>query len=415
MPKASDAGMPPIAIKNAVAKMNVNSRLMIGGVNGLHLRKHKNGASWFVRATVNGKRCDIGLGSYPSVGIADAREAARIKHGLIVCGTDPIAAKREVREAARKTKDKKKTVRECGDAYVAKNEPDWSNPKHRQQWKNTLATYVFPTIGSKHVDTVTADDIEALLEPIWQAKPETAKRVRGRIEAIFDYAKSKGYRDGDNPAAWKGNLRERLGKAKHKVKHHAALPYADLGAFMADLRGRDGTAARALEFAILCCSRSGEVRGATWAEFDLDRRLWTIPAERMKADREHVVPLSDAAVALLRAEAAKPRLVGVVHAFPAPRGGALSDMSLTAVLKRMGRGDLTQHGFRSTFREWAGEISGHPREVVEHALAHRLADKAEAAYQRGSLLPKRVLLMDDFARFCALMPTGDNVHSLKAA
>ena len=236
-----------------------------------------------------------------------------------------------------------------------------------------------------------------ILRPIWGTKSETASRLRGRVETVLNWAKVNGYRDGENPAAWKGNLEHSLAKRQQLTRgHHAALPHAELPDFMAGLRKRDGISARALEFAILTAARSGEVRCATWSEIDLVAKRWTVPAERMKAGKEHVVPLSEAAIRLLDAI---PRVEGSEHVFPAPRGGAMSDMALTAVLKRMDRGDLTQHGFRSTFRDWAGETTAHPREVIEHALAHQLKDKAEAAYQRGTLLDKRRALMADWDKF----------------
>ncbi|EDW4374419.1 site-specific integrase, partial [Salmonella enterica subsp. diarizonae] len=275
--------------------------------------------------------------------------------------------------------------------------------KHVAQWRSSLETYAYPVIGQKRVGEITKTDLLAILEPIWLTKNETASRVRGRIETVLDYAKAKEYLEGDNPAAWKGMLKPLLpmpSKVQNK-KHHAALPYGELGAFMAELRTRTGVSARALEFSILTVARSGEIRGAEWSEIDLAAKTWTIPAERMKASKEHRVPLSDAAVALLRM---LPRFKDNNLVFPAPRGGQLSDMSLTAVLKRMGRSDLTQHGFRSTFREWAGETTSYQREVIEHALAHQLADKAEAAYQRGTLWPKRVALMDDWTDYCGYEP-----------
>ena len=230
---------------------------------------------------------------------------------------------------------------------------------------------------------------------------------------MLDWAKVNGYRDGENPARWRGHLDKLLpARSKvQKVEHHAALPYAELGAFVADLRNRDGTASRALEFGILTAARSGEVRGAKWREIDLVGKVWTIPGDRMKAGKEHRVPLSDAAVALLKAI---PRVKGSDFVFPAPRGGALSDMALSAVLKRMERNGLTVHGFRSTFRDWAGETTAYPREVIEHALAHQLKDKAEAAYQRGDLLAKRARLMSDWAKYCAkATKSGENVVALK--
>lgn len=388
----------------AVANLKIDGRYMVGGAVGLHIRKAGESRAWILRKVLNGKRCDIGLGSYPGVTLATARKLANKHHDDIALGVDPLAAKRVKRETARIAKAATKTFRECATLYVDAHKDEWKSEKHGKQWTATLERYAFPIIGKLPVASIDTAHIQSVFEQpvgddqtkLWNARPETASRLRGRIEAVLDSAKAGGLRHGENPARWDGHLKHLLGKRQRLTRgHHAALPYSELGAFMVDLRGRDGTAARALEFGILCASRSGEVRGATFNEFDLDRALWTIPAERMKAAREHVVPLSAPAVALIRAQAALPRLQGVEgpgYVFPAPRGGALSDMALTAVLKRMGRADITQHGFRSTFREWAGEIMSreYPSAVVEHALAHQLANKVEAAYQRGNLVPPRI-------------------------
>ncbi len=288
----------------------------------------------------------------------------------------------------------------------------WKNPKHRQQWQNTLTTYAGPVIGGINVALVDTGLVLKVLEPIWKTKNETASRLRGRIESVLAWATTRGYRDGLNPARWKGHLDKLLVKpsAIQTVAHHAALPFREIGGFMRDLAKMEGFGARALEFAILTAARSGEVRGATWEEFDLDARVWTIPAERMKAGKEHRVPLSDAAMALL----ADMPLVGE-FVFPGARNGRpLSDMSLTAVLRRMERGDLTAHGFRYTFRDWAGDVSNHPREVIEHALAHQLKDKAEAAYAHGTLFDKRRRLMGDWATYCEpIQGDCDNVVPIR--
>ena len=394
----------------AVSNLKQNGRYMVGGADGLHIRIAGVSRSWILRAVVNGKRCDIGLGSFPGVTLATARKLANKHRDDIAQNIDPLAARRQAREAASATRLNAKTFIECATAYIEAHQAEWKNPKHVAQWSATLETYAYPIFGKRAVSTIDTASVLEVIEPLWATKTETASRLRGRIERVLGWATFRGYRQGENPARWKDHLDHQLPLRSEvrEVKHHASLPYAELGAFMVALRKRVGISARALEFAILCASRSGEVREATWDEFDLDMKRWTIPSARMKKKREHVVPLSDAAVTLLRAQAALPRLAvdGPVYVFPAPRGGALSDMALTAVLKRMDRGDLTQHGFRSTFREWAGEVSKHPRDVVEHALAHQLADKAEAAYQRGSLLPKRIVLMADWAKFCAMVPTG---------
>jgi integrase len=341
----------------------------------------------------------MGLGPYQEVSLAEARDKARELRKQIRNGIDPLQEKHAQKLQQEKIARKQKTFRECAEAVLEIKGSELKSKKHIEQWGSSLETYAYPVIGEKKVSEIIRADLLAILEPIWLTKNETASRVRGRIETVLDYAKTKEYFEGDNPAAWKGMLKPLLsmpGKVQNK-KHHAALPYSEVGVFMSELRGRPGVSARALEFSILTVARSGEIRGAEWNEIDLTAKTWVIPAERMKANKEHSAPLSDAAVALLKA---LPRLKDNNLIFPAPRGGQLSDMSLTAVLKRIGRRDLTQHGFRSTFREWAGETTSYQREVIEHALTHQLADKAEAAYQRGTLWPKRVSLMDEWSCYC---------------
>ncbi|WP_202904896.1 site-specific integrase [Marinomonas sp. S3726] len=262
--------------------------------------------------------------------------------------------------------------------------------------------YAFPIIGHLPVSTINKTHVLNVLQPIWLDKNETASRLRGRIETILDYAKAKEYREGDNPAAWKGMLKPLLPEPSkiQTRKHHAALPYSDISEFIKELSKRPGIAARALEFSILTVARSGEVRGATWSEIDFDNKIWIIPAERMKARKEHRVPLSSGAMKILQE---LPRITGGNLVFPGQQGKQMSDMTLTAVLKRMDRKDLTQHGFRSTFRDWAGETTSFPREVIEHALAHQLKDQVEAAYQRGDLLQKRRILMEDWYSKCHII------------
>lgn len=399
----------------AVSKLKDEGRYAVGGVDGLYLRIAGNSRAWVLRIKIGGKRCDVGLGAFPEIALAAARDLARDHRRKVREGVDPLAERREARAALAIERAAAKTFKECAEAYIEANKAGWKNDKHVKQWSATLETYAYPAIGALPVASVTIAHILNILEPIWVTKTETASRLRGRVESVLDWAKVRGYRDGENPARWRGHI-DKILPPRNKVQkpeHHAALPYAEIGEFMVDLRSREGISARALEFSVLCASRSGEVRNAEWREFDLVGKVWTIPADRMKAGKEHRVPLSDAAVALLKA---LPRIEGSDHAFPAPRGGALSDMALTAVLKRMGRDDLTQHGFRSTFRDWAGETTSYPREVIEHALAHQLKDKAEAAYQRGDLLAKRGRLMKDWAKFCATVAKpGANVVAIKGA
>lgn len=377
-----------------------STRIAVGGrPPGLMIQVTPAGsASWIFRIVQSGRRTDRGLGPYNpadpkrSTTLAQARKQA----SEIKAGRDPVAE--------RKGQDRPITFREVADAFLLANNDGWKSSKHRAQWESTLETWVYPHIGAKPVAKIDRNAIEALLiqpvekangKPFWKTRPETASRVRQRIEAIFAYAIARDYRT-NNPAT-RGVLSPLLPKSRKKVKHHAALPYADASDFMAELRGRDGTAARALEFCTLTATRSGEVRKADWSEIDVERAMWTIPAERMKAGKEHVVPLSNAALAVLTAPPEAER-AGLV--FPgASAAKPLSDMSLTAVLRRMGRAEITVHGFRSTFREWAGETRAADRDVIEHALAHQLKDKTEAAYQRGTYLPPRAKLMTEWADY----------------
>lgn len=392
----------------------------VGGVAGLQLQVLPTGArTWVLRAVIGGKRRDMGLGGYPDVTLAGAREKAREARNLIEQGTDPIAKRAaaknaliEERRAFEAARALEVTFDECTRRFLASKVAEWKNAKHAKQWAATLTTYASPTIGKMLVRDVAKPHVLKVLEPIWATKTETASRLRGRIESVLDYAKFCGFRDGDNPAKWRNNLEHALPKPSKvaTVEHHSALPYSEIGAFMRDLRKRNGIAARALEFAVLTACRSGEVRGATWEEIDLDEGVWRIPAGRMKASKEHWIPLSAQAVALLKS---LPRADGSSLVFPAPRGGVLSDMTLGAVLRRMERGDITAHGFRSTFRDWAGETTAYPREVIEHALAHQLKDKAEAAYARGTLLDKRRRLMADWAKHCDTVQKAGDVVPLQ--
>jgi integrase len=376
---------------------------------GLYLRVSATGAkSWVFRFQLDGKRRDMGLGPFPDISLADARGKAAEHRKVRHEGIDPLDAKVAQRQAQQVSVAKGRTFRECAVEFMEKNRAGWRNAKHRQQWENTLATYVYPTLGELPVSAIDAGLVVQVLDPIWAEKPETASRVRGRIEAVLDAATVRGFRQGPNPAQWKGNLAHVLpARAKvRKVEHHAALPIDDIPEFLGALRGRQGMAARALEFAILTAARTGEVLGARWGEIDLDGKIWTVPAGRMKAGREHRVPLSEAALtvlgavrplALMRDGAPDP----TAPVFPGPRRALpLSNMVLLMLLRRMKRGDLTAHGFRSTFSDWAAERTGFPREVVEMALAHAVENKVEAAYRRGDLFEKRRQLAEAWARFC---------------
>ncbi len=373
--------------------------------------------SWVFRFQLDGKRRDMGLGPFPDISLADARGKAVEHRKLRHEGIDPLEAKAAQRRAQRVSVAKGRTFRECAVEYIAKNRAGWRNAKHAAQWSATLATYVYPTLGELPVAAIDAGLVVQVLDPIWTEKPETAGRVRGRIEAVLDAATVRGFRQGPNPAQWKGNLSHILpARAKvRKVEHHAALPFDEIPEFLATLRGREGMSARALEFAILAAARTGEVLGARWGELDLDTKVWAVPAERMKAGREHRVPLSEAALAALDkvrplalTRDGKPDPAAPV--FPGPRRALpLSNTVMLMLLRRMGRADLTAHGFRSTFSDWAAERTAFPRETVEMALAHAIESKVEAAYRRGDLFDKRRQLMDAWARFCEAPVSGEVV------
>ena len=362
---------------------------------GLYLRVRPSGRSWVFIGTLNGKRQELGLGSDLDVSLAQAREKAAAARALVLAGKHP----KESRPQAAVPIAAPVTFGAFSKEWVASVEDGFRNPKHRQQWRNTLATYAGP-IADVPISEVTTEQILGILQPIWLSKPETASRVRGRIERVLDAAKVKGLRHGENPARGRGNLDLLLPKrSKAGVKHHAALPFADIADFMIQLRTRPAVAARALEFTILTAARSGETRGATWAEIDLGVKLWTVPGSRMKARVTHEVPLSEPVMAVLsalRPEGAKPADL----VFRAPRGGTLSDMAMAQLLKRMNRPDITVHGFRSTFRDWAGETTQFGREEVEMALAHTIASATERAYRRGRALDKRRGLMAAWAHYC---------------
>lgn len=405
----------PLNVKAVEKLMKVEGLHAVGDVPGLYLRVVGNSATWILRYSMASRRRDKSMGPCSDMTLAEAREAAReLRRGLRT-GSDPIETGRMARQAAAASSAKRMTFAQCVAAYLEAHGDGWKNAKHRQQWANTLDTYAGPFIGGIDVALVDTGLVLKVLEPLWKNKTETATRLRGRLESVLAWATTRGYRHGENPARWKNHLDTLLARPSQikKVEHHAALPFRQIGAFMADLAKMEGMGARALEFAILAAARSGEVRGATWAELDLDARTWTIPAGRMKAGKEHAIPLSDAALNILES---LPRMGGTDLVFPGTKGQPLSDMTMAAVLKRMGRGDLTVHGFRSTFRDWAGEISNHPREVIEHALAHQLKDAAEAAYARGTLYEKRRRLMADWARYCGTVQaiTG-NVVAMRRA
>jgi integrase len=387
-------------------------------------------ASWSYRYTFDGKARVLGLGPYPDITLEKARRKVADVRRIKADGQDPQAV-RDAAKAARKAEAARAvTFKAVAEDFIRANSAGWKNAKHADQWTATLEAYAFPILGEYVVGAVDEQAVLKVLrqpvgagkdaKPLWEAKTETATRLRGRIEAILDYARVLKLREGDNPAAWRGNMKLVLpARSKvRKVKHHAALPIDDMANFMTSLRLQKGVTARMLEFAILTAARSGEARAATWGEIDLKAKIWTIPEGRMKAGREHRIPLSARAIELL--EAAKPEDVDPrTLVFPAPRSGKpLSDMAPTKLLRDMGQPEITAHGFRSTFRDWVGERTSFPRELAEMALAHSLKDKAEAAYARSNLLEARRPLMEAWGTFCEQKDRendpakGDNVRSL---
>lgn len=379
--------------------------------DGLRLMVKASGSkSWVFRYQFQGKRRDMGLGSFPALSLKAARLAVADHRRTMANGTDPMAARDAEREAQRQQAAKRVTFDTVAAEYIASHRAGWKNAKHGQQWANTLATYAAPIIGHLSPSEITTAHVLEVLQPIWGEKTETASRVRNRIELILDAAKARGLRDGENPARWRGHLDKLLPK-RSKVQareHHAALPWPELPAFMVKLAGHDELTYKAMRLTILTACRTSEVLGAVWSEIDLESRTWTIPAARMKADKEHRVPLSAAALEVL---ASLPRVDGNPYLFPGQRAGRpLSNMAMLMGLRRMGRGELTMHGFRSTFRDWAAENTHYPREVCEMALAHVVATGAEAAYWRGDVFEKRRALMADWAAYATTAPTANVIH-----
>ncbi|MDW7745154.1 tyrosine-type recombinase/integrase [Halomonas sp.] len=385
----------------------------VGGVPGLCLQvKPGGGRSWILRARVGGRRREFGLGSFPMVSLAAARAKGAELRDKLAQGIDPVAERKAALAALLAAQRKQITFDECAAEVVKVKQAESRNPKHAAQWQSTLETYASPKLGALAASEIELAHVVEVLRPIWETKTETATRVRQRIEAVLSWATTHGYREGPNPAEWRGNLDAVLPKPAKvkKAGHHAALPITEMGAFMDVLRKREALAARALEFAILTAARSGEVRGATWTEIDLGAKVWIIPAERMKAGRPHRVPLSDDALAVLRG---LPAGGAGDLVFKPSRGRQLSENALTNVLKRMGI-KATAHGFRSTFRDWVAEFTATPHDVAEMALAHTIKNSAEAAYRRGDLLDKRRRLMQQWAEFCRQVPKeGEKVTPIR--
>lgn len=398
MPRKLNHALTPLTVKNAKPGRHADG----GGLN--LLVKDSGARSWVFRFMLDGKSRDIGLGAAAgadAIPLATARDLAMALRLKVKAGIDPLAERHrkaaEVLAAAQAAQIAGVTFKHVAEAHIAANEGSWRNDKHRQQWRNTLANYVYPVIGDLPVADIATSHVLQIVEPIWQAKPETASRIRGRIEILLDAAKARGYREGENPARWRGHIAQILpARSKLSRGHHKAMPYAELPVFTRQLRAREAMAALALEFAILTATRTSEVLGATWGEVDSAKAIWTIPATRMKAGKEHRVPLPERAIEILEVT----KLHGKVWLFPADRGGKLSGMAMSMLLRRM-KLDCTVHGFRSTFRDWSAECTGYAHEVCEMALAHTIGNKSEAAYRRGDLFDKRRRLMADWATYCA--------------
>ncbi|MEL7284958.1 MAG: integrase arm-type DNA-binding domain-containing protein [Pseudomonadota bacterium] len=405
-----------------------NILFAVGGVPGLHMQvTPKGGRSWVLRAKVGKLRRDIGLGGFPGVTLAQAREKAREAREKIENGIDPVEERKAMKAALVAAQRRGLTFDRAVERCLAAKLDAFKNAKHRQQWENTLATYASPELGKMLVQDITTQDVLRALQPIWSEKTETAKRVRGRIEAVLSWATVSSHRTGDNPARWAGNLKELL-PAPSKVateRNHPALQLDDAPRWFAALKTREGFGARALEFLALTATRSQEVRGARWDEIDLDNALWIIPAARMKMGKEHRIPLCESAVALLEA---LPKLEDNQLVFAAPRGGQLSDMTLSATMKRMHQGENAQgkagfidrvskrpavpHGLRSTFRDWVAERTTYPGDMAEVALAHKISNSVEASYRRGDMIEKRRRLMADWAAFITGQASDNNVLKL---
>lgn len=374
-------------------KNSKSGRLSDGG--GLYLDTKPGGAkAWVLRIMVKGKVMERGLGSFPRVGMRQARDKSEEWSFEIRCGRDPRAALEEATPV--------RTFKDCALAYITQNEPTWKNEVHRKQWRSTLSTYAYPTIGDKPVDQVDTADVLAILRPIWTTKYETARNLRGRIELILSAAKVEGHRSGDNPALWKSHLQHALPKVKRKPVHHAAMPYTVISDFVEKLRDRNAASARALEFTILTAVRTSETLKATWDEFDIDRAQWIIPAERMKAGVEHVVPLSPRVVEILQ----EMRRLNRPFVFPGQSHSYLSNMAMSAMLDGIIKEHFpgtaaTVHGFRSTFRDWCADKTNYPDSVAEACLAHTVTNNVVAAYRRTTFLERRESLMNEWAAFCS--------------
>lgn len=386
----------------AVSKLKDEGAYAVGGVPGLQLQILGSSRVWVLRFMLHGKRRRMGLGSFPAVSLAEARDLARQARALIRSGIDPIENRNNERDAIAVAAAKSLTFSQAAESFIAAHEDGWRNAKHRLQWVNTIATYANPVIGQMPVATIEQRHILQILDPIWRTKTETALRLRGRIEQVLNWAKVQGLREGPNPARWRDHLDLLLPSPEKiaPVTHLAAVPLTEAQAVWKMICETSGMGAKALQLQILTAGRSGEARGARWSEIDLDNAIWVIPKERMKAKREHRVPLSRQAIELLRG---MPRIDGTDLVFPSSRNTPLSDMTLTAVMRRLKLKEVP-HGWRSTFRDWVGERTDYPSELAEISLAHSVGSKVEQAYRRGDMLEKRRPLMQEWADFLTQTP-----------
>ncbi|WP_324075209.1 MAG: integrase arm-type DNA-binding domain-containing protein [Erythrobacter sp.] len=411
MPRKLHNALTVMTVKNAKPGRHADG-------SGLHLLVKDTGArSWVYRFMLKGKSRDIGLGAAGPGGIslADARDLATALRLKVKSGIDPLEERQrsevEAKAAEQAAKVAGITFKAMAETHIAANKESWRNAKHKQQWENSLKTYAYPVIGDLPVAEVDTPHVLKVLEPIWREVPETASRLRGRIETVLDSAKARGYRQGENPARWRGHLAQILpARTKLSRGHHKAMPYDAIPAFLKQLQERKAVAALALEFVILTAARTGEVIAAEWCEIDLAKAVWTVPAERMKAGKEHRVPLAPRAVAILE----ETKQLGGRYLFPGTQRSKLSSMAMAMLLRRM-KQDVTVHGFRSAFRDWAAECTGYSHEVSEMALAHTISNAVERAYRRGDLFEKRRRLMDEWAAYCATggAVAGDNVKMIR--
>jgi integrase len=402
-----------------IAKLTEPGRYRDPESRGLYLQVGRSGTkSWLLRYELGGRERFMGLGALSDFTLKEARERARAKRQLLTDGIDPIEqkrAERRAREQQAKQASEIPTFKAAAETYFRVHGPKWRNQRHAKQFMSTLQAYAFPKFGNLRVDDITTEDVRRALEPIWHRIPSTASRVRGRIENVLSWAIATKYREGPNPARWADNLEHllpALGQIKQNA-HHAALPYAEMPAFWAKLAAREGVSARALAFTILTAARTGETLGAKWSEIDLKERTWTIPANRIKGGQQHKVPLTDAAIRLLET---LPTETGNDHVFVGQHAGVgLSHVALAAVLRRMGRNDVTTHGFRSTFSDWAHEQTSYDNHTIEQSLAHKVGNAVERAYRRGDMFEKRRRLMSDWARYCKTPAAAGEVVPIRTA